>query len=347
MVSKENYEIWMMDYLDGNLSEPDQKLLLQFLDENPHLKEELEGLDNVVLSPEDASFMDKDALLKTHADKLDLSYPDYVAIKEVEEGLNEEEAVWKSSYLKEDESRSKLFVLYTKTILKADHAIKYNFKGNLKRAVLVPVLKLNTVKRMAVAASLALLLSVGTLPFLKDTAIDIQTVVVNDTPSLISMPKKQDVKVDTHKASEDKVENKKLIPLKNQVTQHMLTGQPKTNIAFNADPISPMGIKPFKTRKVNAYELGLNAMMPIIIANNISESEEEYLAMQSQVEEESNRLSRSAKAFASGVKVINFLSGNETKMKKILNQDGQMVAYQLESDNISIRQRIKTKPVTN
>jgi len=53
MISTENYEIWMIDYLDGNLSEEDQVRLFQFLAENPHLNEELKGLDNLVLNPVD------------------------------------------------------------------------------------------------------------------------------------------------------------------------------------------------------------------------------------------------------------------------------------------------------
>lgn len=347
MITKENYEIWMMDYLDGNLSDSDQTMLLQFLEDNPTLKEELNGLDNMVLNPTEDTFTIKDQLLKTQADEIGLGYPDYIAIKEVEEGLSEEENLWKASYLKEDKQHSNLFTSYTQTLLKANKNIRYQLKGNLKRATLIPIITINKLKRISIAAAVAMLLSVGTLPFLKESAHQMKTVVVNDPPSLITMPKAQTEKAPNKDIQvKDKI-NTKAAVRQETVVQTIVPTEQRTIVASNDMPIEALGIESFETTKVNAYELGLNEMMPIIIANNMAEREQEYLAMQSQVEQESARLSKSSRAIVGSVKVINFLSGNETKMNKVLNQDGQMVAYQLESENISIRQRIKNKPVTN
>ena len=123
MVSKENYEIWMMDYLDGTLSDTDEATLLQFLEENPQLKEELNGLDNTILKPTETSFNLKSNLLKTPAQEYEMDYPEYVAVKELEEELSADEQAWKSSYLKKNKKHSRLFALYSKTILKADYNI--------------------------------------------------------------------------------------------------------------------------------------------------------------------------------------------------------------------------------
>ena len=350
MISKDNYEIWMMDYLDGNLSDSDQELLLQFLEENPHLKEELNGLDNTILSPINETFNDKTGLLKSQADEYQIEYSEYIAIKEVEEGLDKDELKWKKDYLNENSEHSKLFLLYTKTLLKADQTIRYQFKGSLKRVKLIPALKVSSIKRISAAAAIALLLSVGTLPFLKKSADNIQTVAVNDTPSLITMPKIKKGKVDNSKNNvEEKSIAAKKVHAEKVKTSSKIIQKEKSNNSSNIDrreeinltPLQNMGIEPIKSHRLNAYEVGLNNMMPIIIANNLEKKEKEYLAMKSHVNEESQRLSRSARAIVSGVKVINFLAGNETTMKKVVNEDGQLVAYQVESDNISIRQRIK------
>ena len=164
-----------------------------------------------------------------------------------------------------------MFTQYKQTILKADQTIQYRFKGNLKRAVLIPILKLNTVKRMAAAASIAALLSISTLPLLKQSGNNIQTVVVNDTPSLISMPKKQNAKVERSDSAKVEVtETKSLVIKKEAAHKKAKNVQHKTNLALNINAIQPLGIKSFKTEKINAYELGLNTMMPVIIATQHS-----------------------------------------------------------------------------
>ena len=203
------------------------------------------------------------------------------------------------------------------------------------------MLKVNSFRKLSAAATIAILLSLGAMPFLKKSANNIQTIVVNDTPSLITMPnstpktvKKNTIKPVISTQKTNRVPDKKKKPAASTVQQK---GFDKVIIM----PISKKEIHPFQVKHINAYEVGLNAMMPIIIANNLAKQEENYLAKQSNVSEKSQRLTRSARAISSGVKVINFLSGNETKMKQILNQDGQMIAYQVESDNIYIQQKIK------
>jgi hypothetical protein len=44
-----SYEIWLVDYLDGNLDSGQAGLLMAFIEENPDIKEEFEGLSGIVL----------------------------------------------------------------------------------------------------------------------------------------------------------------------------------------------------------------------------------------------------------------------------------------------------------
>ncbi|GAF04690.1 hypothetical protein [Saccharicrinis fermentans] len=348
MITSANYEIWMIDYLDGNLSDSDQVLLFQFLENNPHLKEELVGIDKMVLKADEVTFDGASDLLKAPEAYQEMTYPDYIATKELESELSNDEKEWKTTFLQKDKNHAKLFSLYGKTILKPDHSIRFLFKGNIKRVVLLPSFKLNTFRKMSAAAVIAILLSVGALPFIQKSTNNLHTIVVNDTPSLISMPKNTKKTSSPPKAIHNPTSKTELHHRQKDTSSdltNVVKQQPLTKEEYEFIPKKE--IQPLKTKRVNAYELGLNAMMPLMIANNISERQKEYLNMQSQVEEESIRLSRSAKAIAGGVKVINFLSGNETSMKKVINQDGVMIAYEVQSDNISIRQKIKNKPVTN
>ncbi len=76
-IDKENYEAWMLDYLEGKLSGKQLALFEQFLSEHPELREEAEGLEDMTLSPSDRFFEDKSLLkakmLKQVIDEEELS----------------------------------------------------------------------------------------------------------------------------------------------------------------------------------------------------------------------------------------------------------------------------------
>lgn len=348
MVSNENYEIWMMDYLDGNLSDADRALLFHFLEQNPHLKEELEGLDKAVVSPQEEVFVSKHMLLKASVELADIPYPEYVAIKEVESGLENDELHWKASYLKQDKTRSTLFALYSKVILKADLSLRYPLQSSLKRVVWMPVLTVSTFKWIGAAAAIVFLLSIGSVSLIQKTRVRDNIVAVNNRATPVLQPKTT-AKIETPDVIQEKSVRLKTKPVPLVVKKEsILVTNPKPPFeTIKIEPLSSKKIHLIKTQHINAYEIGLNAMMPILIANNLADRKDDQRVLQSHLSQQSEQLTRNARMVTGSIKVINFLAGNETKVKKVLNQDGQMVAYQVESDNISIRQRIKSTPVTN
>ena len=63
MINKENYAAFFLDYLEGNLKPEQVDALLEFLDAHPHLKEEMEGLQNMMLQPQEVIYSKKEELL--------------------------------------------------------------------------------------------------------------------------------------------------------------------------------------------------------------------------------------------------------------------------------------------
>lgn len=351
MISLDNYEIWMMDYLDGILSEADEKLFQCFLDEHTHLKCELEGVNDTVLNPVDTVFADKLSLIKTEADELDLSYADYIAIKEIEGELTADEWKWRNKFVNDSSERETLFFYYKQTVLRPNDNTEFSDKNSLKRAVLFPFFTVSGLRKVGMVATVALLLGLGTLPLLKQFDKPLQRVVINDAPSLIVPPKSTAVNnIQTHE-SQNNITTDTL-----GITSKYIVRKPVDNVFIEDKQEDRLMLKPLiskntngvlKTKKINAYEAGLNVMMPLIIAYNIKQVEERNLAMQSHVKNESERLSKSVRALVNGMRVINFISGNETHIKKYINESGEMVAYHVESSNISISRKIKSTPVTN
>lgn len=63
MITKDNYEAYFLDAIEGNLSMDELRDLNKFLTENPELRKELEAYDkDFILIPENISFSEKNSL---------------------------------------------------------------------------------------------------------------------------------------------------------------------------------------------------------------------------------------------------------------------------------------------
>ncbi len=357
MISKENYEIWMIDYLDGNLSGENLTLFLQFLEEHPELKSELEDLNKTILRPDNSISFDKDDLLKTEADEIEIPFPDYIAIKEVEEGLNQEELLWKEMYINEDKNNHILFEDYKKTILRTIHSISYPTKNTLKRVKIVPYLTIKKLEQFGIAATIAIGISVGSWYVLKInkpqhqiTAFKNKSVETKDT-----LNKQAYTKIAQIESSENNTQKthdtEKQRPAVSHNKQIYTPSFTNEKSSFKRDTMqfiaTSASIQKLRTEKVNAFEVGLNNMMPLLISNSLQNKKEQEMAMKTYISKESQRLERQARFISKGAKVLNFLSGNNTTIHRITNDEGELIAYQVESDNLSVRKKIKNVPVTN
>ncbi len=356
MISKENYEIWMIDYLDGNLSEEDQKLFLQFLDEHPEYKEELKDLDKTFLSPEESIPYDKTDLFKTEADEIGIPYKDYIAIKETEEGLNPEEIEWKESFVKENNANNIFFEEYKKTFIKTIHSVCYPYKNALKRVHFAPFLTIKNVKQFSIAATIAILLSIGSLSILKQNTKQVDPIASNNKSAEridsvdvlmhnnIAQTNKPAITKQTTKNQDQRkstISHIKQLAVTKSIKEHLIERDTIPLIA-NSAPIQKL-----HTERVNAYEIGLNEMMPILISIKLQEKQEQDLAKREYISKESERLQRQAWFVTQSARVLNLLSGNNTKIHKIVNEEGELIAYQVESRNITVSNKIRNLSVTN
>ncbi len=330
MITKENYEIWMVDMMDGKLSEAQQEELMLFLAAHPEYDVDISDLDMYTLKADDIQFSDKTELLKSEADEFGLNILDYEAITAVEENQKQS---------------NDLIETYRKTILKPDNSIRFAQKDYLKRALILPFMSKQRFAQIATAASVALLFGLGTTLWfkapveVKPTAAILQTSIKNQqqnnllkTIEPISKTKKSEVKsnkIETSELSSEIPENKHIISRED--IQKMT---PKSTLQLN-------------TTKVNGYEAGLNNMMPYVIAYNLKKKVDAQELAFINTQQQSEKLARTEKVITNGAKVINFLSGNDTTIKKYLNENGQLIAYEVESEGISFTRKIKNSKSDN
>lgn len=66
-INIDKYEVWALDYLEGNLSDHQRQMFEGFLEDHPDLKAEMEGIGQIRLVPDETMvYPDKSALYKTH-----------------------------------------------------------------------------------------------------------------------------------------------------------------------------------------------------------------------------------------------------------------------------------------
>ncbi|TXB64828.1 hypothetical protein FRY74_10275 [Vicingus serpentipes] len=124
LINKNNYEAFLLDYMEQNLSADMVAELMLFFEQNPDLKHDLEELGEVALPIEDIVFEGKDDLKKEVLENLMIA--EIEGLNSVDQSKELQEAI------EEDNVTEKAFLLYQKTVLKPTPVIFEN-KESLKR----------------------------------------------------------------------------------------------------------------------------------------------------------------------------------------------------------------------
>jgi hypothetical protein len=145
-ITRENYEPFFLDYLDGNLEEHMTDEFIEFLQQNPDLKEELQLFEAVTLSNEDVAYNHKN---KLYRHSLDIPGEfENKAIAWLEGDLEEKEHTEFSTYIDAHPARKKELELFMKTKLIPDEKITFKHKSRLYRKPFIQN-RLYTVFRVA------------------------------------------------------------------------------------------------------------------------------------------------------------------------------------------------------
>ena len=157
-INRDNYESFFVDFLEGNLKADQIDQFLDFLNQNPDLKEEMQLFECVSLPEEQIVFSDKKQLYKSSTDRK--SGDQNRAIAYLEGDLTSEDRKNFEEDLNRIPELKKEYDLYTKTRLIADSGIIYRDKKKLYRKSGMVIL-MNWVSR--VAAVILLVLGIGWL----------------------------------------------------------------------------------------------------------------------------------------------------------------------------------------
>lgn len=139
-INRNNYELYFIDYLDGNLSDRDILMLEDFLLINPDLREELEGTEKIHLKPENMEFGAKSFLKKPDINLpvTESNFEDF-CVAENEGDLTTIERKGLSDYLSQNPEKKLVLSFFSKLHLSPDLKVIYTRKEKLKKGfILLP-----------------------------------------------------------------------------------------------------------------------------------------------------------------------------------------------------------------
>ena len=140
-LSRDNYEIFFLDYLEGTLK-PDQVAdLILFMEQNPDLKEEFNHLELVYLTPDyTIQFKNKQHLKKNIVVSVSeinhTNYQDYF-IADLEGDLSKTDTLTLQKFLAANPILKSDFEAYKKTVFIPDDTIVYKSKKHLKKNIIL------------------------------------------------------------------------------------------------------------------------------------------------------------------------------------------------------------------
>ena len=265
-INKNNYEVWMFDYLEGNLDNNKTDILFNFLDENPHLKEDLELFQSTMLIPEDKIFKDKYKLLKSTDLIIDMPESDYLLIKRMEEGLTEQEHIRLAELgnlfpvLKND------YKAYKKTKLKPQQII-FPKKSSLLRKNIRHYIW-TSIGSIAVAAAILFFILKPVDKLIDNKEYDLISGINNLDEIIIEKSVTEEIK------KTELLTVKEIKKDKDLLTKNInFETEPKVEETFfaNNEIVEPIPLQPFKpllnVQKINVYEKGLSIMIPLYLEN--------------------------------------------------------------------------------
>lgn len=201
-----NYEAYFIDYLEGNLDELLVNDFIEFLQNNPDLKEELSLFESVSVEPENISFNNKEELYKEKYD----SEKEFnkAAIANLEGDIITCDKSELENYIVKHPEKKKDIALFNKTKLNPDETIIFSKKKKLYR---YSVGKTFLLWSGRVAAVLVLAFAFFTLFNKTNTIIpENQIAVVEDKIKKTIIPEEKITPVEIQKKEPQK--NKKVTP---------------------------------------------------------------------------------------------------------------------------------------
>ncbi len=352
-INRSNYESFVIDYLDGTLSAIQSSYFVEFLENNPDIAEEIAGLNETVIQPDNISYKSKDQLKKkslVSTSGINEGNYEEVFIAHLEGDLSPKQELELNTFLSKNTSLISEFEISKNLKLEADTRISYDKKDELKKSKS----RILPFWYSSAAAVILVLISIWYM----DNGPDTNSRETIFDVSEISMIKSNSIK-------------KNILATELDISNRTA---PKINYEYEVVTINEVPEKLYASNliargdyKIVAYANEIYLVpqyqpLPEIIYDDLVETEElivtipkkkkkktlfasifnnQWDKIKSNIssrkpEEKTSNDPKYVQVLDTGIKVFNTLTGSETYTSKSYNTDGKLTGYQIEGRDIML-----------
>lgn len=373
-ITRENYEAFFLDYLEGSLDSSLMEEMDAFLRRNPDLKEELEEYEQVLLPVDPVYFDGKEQLKKivTARDNQEDKRFEHLCIAKLEGDLTGDEGKALDQMLVDQPDRKKELELYFKTKLRPSPVI-FPDKNLLKREV--PVFR-NKYSWYAVSAAASVILILVFTLLLNRFRVpqEEQVAVVTQTETTryaaveeetINM--EEEISVSGDQPLVDRIHSEKE-PLVNEGAGEVAASvfEPALGKEEEAIPAKAADLDIGAGRTINIEPLTRREFVQVKTTPEINLAiaaakekemgiEEEYLTLREMVGHRLRRVVSSEEPGKTGqedkitfldiadagVRGINRITGTDMKLNRQYDQNGELTYYAFTSKSLSFSHEVK------
>ncbi len=269
-IDRSNYEIWIIDWLDGNLNSFQIEQLELFLANNPDLGEEVKDLATVSLSSSVISYPDKEQLKKSPTD-ISPSQFEYLCAAYLENDLTVSQEAELREIINTCPDKKKIFDQIHKTKLVPGRIVYKHKSILLKRTTAQKAIRLSVIGLSAAAAISTVITIYSVIPANKDPELNSSARnIASDTtlqrPFLVKAPDRNADK--TSVMAEKKRENR-FVSIDKEV--NLNTIHDRTTILTDNSPAGTNGNPQMTINKVPVFTqvvLGKGIAGNTLVASN-------------------------------------------------------------------------------
>jgi hypothetical protein len=355
-VTRNNYEVWMIDYFDGKLNAAETAGLLQFLDANPDLKEEFELFDPKPVEAEEVRFPGKSVLkkqaIKSIGEISEENYEEYF-IAFYEKDLEESQGKTLLAFLAQNPQLEKEFNLHASMRLIPDETIVYEQKESLHKKRRVAVYWWSG----AVAAMLVILF--GILSLLQNNnrvpSRNSSTFAISNLETLeissIGLPDDLALVFESRPTPKITLPGTELLPAEVMQQKFTITKMlvANTNPALAKTDLNASLLLPENTQEQLLYAFAENTPQPEKKKSLLGKIIKNFAAKATEnvpdVYEKPNKKDPTfLKVLDQSILVFNTITGSDTELTKSYDNDGNLRHYQIDGQSISWGKDISASP---
>lgn len=341
-INLNNYEAYLLDYVEQNLSPDMVAELMLFLEQNPEVKAELEAFENVSLNTDGIMFHQKENLKKIAIEDLMIAELEGLNTPQETEALNQE--------IKENKNYSTLFACYQKTILVPEQIVfadKTALKQKETKVIPLHYWYSSVAAVLVVALTLSPFITGDENQFAVDTRmlpVNNEKVIEESTPKQIT-PNNTDVNEELNNSiSFNNKTNSNNVLANNSVK----TKQQKQAVKSTPQVIEVKSSEPTKKEyiTINPPKKEYIEIEPFVTEVKTPKEQEEYLSVSELLKKEAQKrlLENEVKNNSTELVAANVVAkvlGKNAEVETAENEGGEVKEYALNIGGFSISRKIR------